>query len=311
MQVLGLDAGGTKTVCCLANDRGDILAESRGPGAHLTSAGPRSVETTLRQVIDDVLAKQSTDVAAACLGMAGVDRPSEEAVVRGILQRIISIPHIAIVNDALIALEAGAPGVAGIVVISGTGSIAYGRDDRGRAARSGGWGYVLADEGSGYWLGRQALRAAMREADGRGPRTLLTAKLLTQYQVARATELPRKVYASDLKPASIARLASIVQTAADEHDEVAMETIDRGASELTSAAVSVARQLDLSSCPVVLSGGIFHAVPTMLSRFKMHLSSRLPDAHAELLESEPAMGAVRLALRAAHDELVIPEYVDR
>src|SRR5690349_19397993 len=149
MRVLGLDAGGTKTVYYLADERGAVLAEARGPGANLTAAGAPGVQMTLREVIGQILRHQSGDVASLGLGMAGVNRPGEAALIRGMLQRIVTVPHVAIVNDALVALEAGAPGAPGIVIISGTGSIAYGRDDRGRAARSGGWGHVLADEGSG------------------------------------------------------------------------------------------------------------------------------------------------------------------
>src|SRR5262249_50032839 len=163
MRFVGVDAGGTKTVCYLADQDGRVIGEARGPGASLTAAGAYGVEGILRDVIGRVLEPHSGTVSGICVGMAGVDRPVEAALVRGMLQRVVASSHVAIVNDALVALEAGAPGRPGIVVIAGTGSIAYGRDTNGRAARAGGWGYVLADEGSGYWLGRQALRSAMRE----------------------------------------------------------------------------------------------------------------------------------------------------
>lgn len=310
MRVLGLDAGGTKTVCYLADDAADVLAESRGPGANLTAAGARGVDAILRELIGSVLDSGPREVAAVCIGMAGADRPSELALVRSLVQRIVASPQIAVVNDALIALEAGAPGQPGIVVISGTGSIAYGRDGRGRAARAGGWGYVLADEGSGYWLGRQALRAVMREADGRGPATSLSTRMLGHYEVARAHDLVRKVYSGELKPAAIATLASIVEAAAAEGDPIATEIIDIGAMELSVAAASVARRLELSGCPVVLAGGIFRAVPHMRDEVTRHLAARLPQAVIHMLDVEPAMGAVRLALRIAAGESVLPAYVD-
>jgi N-acetylglucosamine kinase len=309
MQLIGLDAGGSKTVCYLADEHGNVISQARGPGAHLPSAGPHGVESILRHVIGDALSGRQPTIAGACLGMAGVDRPGEAAIVRGILKRIIQSPQTTIVNDALVALEAGAPALAGIVVISGTGSIAYGRDDRGHAARSGGWGYVLADEGSGYWLGRQALRAAMRQADGRGQTTSLTARLLEHYRVSRADELARKVYAGDLKPAAIALLAAFVQSAAQEGDRAAIEIVERGASELSVAARSVARRLELASCPVVLAGGAFRAVPLMIEQFERRLASDLPGARSHLLDVEPAIGAVRLAIRAARGESVVPEYL--
>lgn len=310
MQVLGLDAGGTKTVCYLADESTQVLAEARGPGAHLTNAGVRGVDAILREVMTTVLRGRPRELAAVCLGMAGVDRAGEAAIVRSLVERVVSTPRLVIVNDALIALEAGAPGQPGIVVIAGTGSIAYGRDASGRAARAGGWGYVLADEGSGYWLGRQALRAAMRHADGRGPATSLTSRLLAHYQVARAPDLVRKVYSGDLKPAAIGTLAMIVQAAAEEGDDVAVKVVDRGARELSLAAASVAGRLQLSGCAVVLSGGVFRSVPRMRSSVATHLETQIPGARITLLEAEPALGAVRLALRSAAGEAVVPKYVD-
>src|SRR3990170_4420420 len=118
---------------------------------------------------------------AICLGIAGVDREDDHTVIRGIMKRIGLKARILIVNDALVALEAGTPGQPGIVIISGTGSIAYGRNAAGEAARSGGWGHVLGDEGSGYWIGRAALRAVLRAADRRGPPTVLTRMLLKHF----------------------------------------------------------------------------------------------------------------------------------
>ncbi len=308
-RVLGLDSGGTKTVCYLATAAGEVLAEARGPGAHPKTAGLRGMEAILRRLVDQVLESRPRTLAALCLGMAGVDRPEETALVRELLAHIVEAQHVVIVNDALVALEAGAPGEAGIVIISGTGSIAYGRDARGRAARAGGWGYVLADEGSGYWLGRQALRAVMRQADGRGPRTVLTEALLRHYDVARAQDLVRKVYDGDLKPAAIAALAATIQTAVDAGDDVARRIVDIGASELAGAVLSVAGRLELSLCTVVLAGGSFRAVPDLRDAVGTTLSARLPQARIRPLEAEPAMGAVWLAVRAAAGERVVPSYI--
>lgn len=311
MLVLGIDAGGTKTVCYLADEHANIIAESRGAGANLKAAGERGVEAILRQVIEETRGRSTGELGAVCLGMAGVDRPQEANAVRRILERIAVTRHLVVVNDALVALEAGAPDQAAIVVISGTGSIAYGRDHRGRAARSGGWGYVLADEGSGYWLGRQALQAVMREADGRGPETSLTRRLLAHYHVVRAPDLGRAVYAGDLQPAAIARLATEVQGAADDGDPVANRIITQGAAELATAVLSVAHRLDMTECDVVLAGGVFQMVVRMGEAVTAELSGRLPRARVHRLEVEPAVGAVRLAVHAARGHLVLPEYIDR
>ena len=174
IHVLGIDAGGTKTVCQLADEEGNVLAEARGGGANLQAVGELEVEKVLHQVMEEAIGDRPVVPAVICLGIAGVDRPDDATIVRAIMKRIGYKAKVIVVNDALVALEAGAPRQPGVVIISGTGSISYGRNAEGEAARSGGWGYVLGDEGSGYWIGRSALRAVLREADKRGPKTVLT-----------------------------------------------------------------------------------------------------------------------------------------
>jgi N-acetylglucosamine kinase-like BadF-type ATPase len=196
--------------------------------------------------MEETVAQQNAVPAAICLGIAGVDRPEDATVVRGIMSRIGYKARILVVNDALIALQAGIGAAAGIVIVAGTGSIAYGCDFQARAARAGGWGYVLGDEGSGYWIGRLALRAIVREADGRGQPTTLTPRVLAHFGVARPGELFQTVYRQDFKPAAVAALAIHVQHARDEGDAVAIAILDRGAKELVAAAQSVANQLDLT-----------------------------------------------------------------
>jgi glucosamine kinase len=309
MFVLGIDAGGTRTVCQLADADGRVLAEARGPGANLQAVGELDVEKVLHQVIDRTVAESPGRLTAICLGMAGVDRPRDAEIVHGILGRIGHRARVLVVNDALIALEAGLPEAPGIVLIAGTGSIAYGRDTAGRAARAGGWGYVLGDEGSGYWLGRQALRAVVRSADGRGPATALTARILAHYHVTRPDELVREIYVGGTRPSAIAALARDVQAAAeDDEDPVAQHIIDSGASELAAAASSVARQLRLESPTVILSGGTLRGVARLATGVTMHLVHRLPGAVVRRLEVEPALGAVRLARAFAQGRATVPAY---
>jgi N-acetylglucosamine kinase-like BadF-type ATPase len=311
MFVLGLDAGGTKTVCQLADERGQILAEARGPGANLQAGGELEVEKALHSVIAEALGRDRTiRPTAICCGMAGVDRPEDTAVIRGILTRIGQKADLLIVNDALIALEAGAPGQAGVVIVAGTGSIAYGRDNAGRAARAGGWGHVLGDEGSGYWLGRHALHAVVRAADGRGPATSLTPRVLAHYGVNRTQDLVHEIYFGGTRPSAIAALGAIVQAAADDGDAIALQILDSGTMELAAAAVSVATRLGLDACPVVLAGGMFRGVPRLKAGLTRRLAHALPRATIQPLAVEPAVGAVRLALALAAGQVVIPAYAE-
>ena len=139
----------------LAEGNERVIAEGREEGQTCKVWRARD-EKVLHSVMEKTLDGTGVIPSAICLGIAGVDRASDEAVVRSIMSRIGYKAHILVVNDALIALQAGVGDAAGIVIVSGTGSIAYGRNDRGEASRAGGWGYVLGDEGSGYWIGRLA-----------------------------------------------------------------------------------------------------------------------------------------------------------
>ncbi len=319
--IIGINAGGTRTVCLLADSDGRVLREWRGAGANLQSEGEAGVERVLHEAIE-VVADHSRSIEAVCVGMAGVDREEDLAAVRAVLERVVSewpqrakqarhaTPHLVIVNDALIALEAGAPATPGSVLIAGTGSIAYGRDASGRAARAGGWGYVLGDEGSGYWLGRQALRAVVKSADGRGPQTMLAARVLSHYGFSKPTELVRQMSGHGAKPAEIARLAPIVGAAADAGDQVAQHLVAVAAAELASAAESVVRRLGLDSSPLLMTGGVLTGFERLRGLVVSEIRARMPGVEPALLRAEPAIGAVRLASEALRGELRLPRYDD-
>lgn len=311
MHVLGIDAGGTKTVCLLADDRGQVIAEARGSGANLQSAGELEVEKVLHHVMEEALGERDILPAAICLGIAGVDRPEDGNAVRGIMRRIGFKTPTLVVNDALVALVAGAGDEPGVVLVAGTGSIAYGKDGAGRAARAGGWGYLLGDEGGGFWIGRAALSAVVRQFDGRGPATLLTDMVLSHMRLASPTQLIHEIYYRDLHRQAIAGLAALVQRAADEGDAVAGQILARAGDELTAAAASVITRLDMRGdvFPTVLAGGIFRGVPWLTKDVTVRLSEVAPRTEVRILEVEPAVGAVRLALAAARGDVTIPAYI--
>jgi len=310
MHVLGIDAGGTKTVCQLADADGLVLAEARGGGANLQAVGELEVEKALHQVMDEVLGDRGIVPAAICLGMAGVDRESDAAIIRGLMARIGHKARILVVNDALIALEAGVGDAPGIVIIAGTGSIVYGRNARWEAVRAGGWGYLLGDEGSGYWMGRLALRAVVREADRRGRPTTLTPRVLEHFGVRRPSDLIHEVYTQALRPTTIAALATHVQTSAAEGDGVALGIVESGAQSLVSAAEAVAARLGMpqDGFEFVLAGGIFRAVPLLAQEVTRALPSVAQRARIRVLDREPACGAVRLALAEARGGARVPVY---
>jgi N-acetylglucosamine kinase-like BadF-type ATPase len=311
-RVLGIDVGGTETVCLLGTGDGAIVASARGPGANLQAVGELELEKVLHAVMASVLREGPAGAAPAaiCLGIAGVDRPEDATVVRGILDRIGATTRTLVVNDALIALQAAIDGDPGVVVIAGTGSIAYGRDRGGLAARAGGWGYVLGDEGSSYWIGRMALRAVLREFDGRGETTALTARALAHFGVERVTDLVHAVYQHDMRPSTVAALAIYVQQASDEGDRIATSILDRSADELVAAAAAVTARLELAEqeFAFVLAGGAFHVLPGLAARVAGRLPSLAPCSRTIHLQAEPALGAVRLALEELRGGARLPTY---
>jgi N-acetylglucosamine kinase-like BadF-type ATPase len=315
MHVLGIDAGGTKTVCLLADQHGHILSESRGSGANLHAAGELAVEKVLHEVMEEaigdrVIGDRPIVPAAICLGIAGVDREDDARTVRAIMRRIGHQSRVLVVNDALIALVAGAGDAPGIVIIAGTGSIAYGRNAAGEAARAGGWGHMIGDEGSGYWIGREALAAVMRAADGRGPATGLTPEILGHFNVGDVSQLPRIVYDRDVPRMSVAALGPIVHRAGEQGDAVAMRILERAADELLLAARSVASRLEMrgDEFTFYLAGGAFKVVPWLAEELPRRLAEVAPRCQVEVLQEEPAVGAVWLALAEARGGATVPRY---
>jgi N-acetylglucosamine kinase-like BadF-type ATPase len=294
----------------LADGEGTILSEGRGPGANLHASGELAVEKVLYDVMEAAMAGQTTTPDAICLGIAGVDRDDEARTVRAIMRRIGQKSRVLVVNDALIALVAGARDQPGIVIVAGTGSIVYGRNARGEAARAGGWGHLIGDEGSGYWIGREALAAVMRGEDGRGPGTQLTDAVLAYFSVSDVSRLPRIVYDRETPRSSVAELGPIVQQAGEAGDAVATRILERAADELALAARSVATNLEMrgDEFTFYLSGGVFRVVPWLVEEMSRRLVEVAPRSTVEALDKEPAVGAVWLALEEARGRAQIPRY---
>ncbi len=310
MYVLGIDAGGTKTQCLLADAAGNIVGDARGQGANLHVAGETGVAATLQYVVARTIGDRAIQPAAICIGMAGVDREDEERAVETIAHSICPGARVLVVNDALIALVAGVHDAPGIVIIAGTGSITYGRNSAGEAARAGGWGHMVGDEGSGYWIGREAVTAVMRASDGRGPATKLTPEILTHFGVVDASRLPRIVYDLDTPRVSVAALGPIVQRVAEGGDAVALRILDRAAEELVIAARSVAARLEMrgDAFTFYLTGGAFQVVPWLVDELGRRLVEVAPRSRVELLADEPAAGAVWLARAEATGGAHVPRY---
>src|SRR4051812_43650452 len=310
MHVLGIDAGGTKTVCLLADSQGAVVSEGRGAGANLHTAGELAVEKVLHEAMEAAIGDRSIVPAAICLGIAGVDRDDESRTVRAIMRRIGYKSRVLVVNDALIGLVAGARDEPGISINAGTGSIVYGRNAGFEAARAGGWGHMIGDEGSGYWIGREALAAVMRAGDGRGPETQLTAEILRHFEVTDVSRLPRIVYDRVQPRIAVAALGPLVQNVCEQGDAVATRILERAAEEIVLAARSVTLRLEMrgDAFTFYLAGGTFRVVPWLAHDLSQRLGEVAPRAQVELLDKEPAAGAVWLALAETRGAAQVPRY---
>lgn len=312
MYVLGIDAGGTKTVCYLADAHGTIVGEGRSSGANLQAHGELEVEKVLHGVIEQALGDRAILPAATCIGIAGVDRADDDRIIRGIMRRLGFRAGTLVVNDALIALVAGVGDDPGVVVIAGTGSIAYGVNQDRWAARAGGWGYVIGDEGSGFWIGREALMAVARAADGRGPRTALTELVLDHFTVHEVNRLVPEVYDQGVRRSDLAALGPVVERARADGDVAAAEILRRASEELTRAAQSVIERLHMrgDAFRVVLSGGMFRAMTWLVDDVTRRLAEVAPRATVALLGREPAHGALHLALQELRGGARVPRYLE-
>ena len=263
-----------------------------GPAPISKLHGLHGVEHAIQTVLDQI---DGPEPSASCVGLAGSGRPTERRIVTGVLRDLGLGPTLSVVHDAEIALVAGVTRGAGVAVVAGTGSMAYGKDFDGRSARSGGWGHLLGDEGSAFWLGREAIRLCLESDDGRGPETALSELLAHGLQLDIPDGLISWVYNDKLAPSKIAALLPLVQKAAEQGDSVAECLIEEAADHLARAAHAVASQLELGpQFQLVLAGGAFLGCPLLEEAFRRRLL--LPEAQVSRLQMEPAFGAVKLAL---------------
>jgi N-acetylmuramic acid 6-phosphate etherase len=301
---LGIDGGGTHTVALLARrDRPGAPWSVVGRG----TAGPSNIHTVgvacavqaLDQAVTGAFRAAGLErgpVAAACFGLAGADRPDDQRPIRDWAQQANVAAQIELVSDAALVLAAGTPAGWGLAVIAGTGSIAWARSADGRMARAGGWGYLLGDEGSGYALAVAGLQAVARAADGRGPATILTARLLERLGLERPEQLIATVYRSGWDRAALAALAPLVLDAAAE-DAVARQLAEEAARALahTAAAAAGCLQREQAPLPVALAGSVLIQNAWYQRRFleALRAAGLCPDPVCPV--AEPAAGALRLA----------------
>ena len=243
MIFLGIDGGGSKTAC-LVGDESSVLGSGSASGSNPVRLGEGKARDALVSAIRqacEVAGVAPAQIRRTCVGLAGAARPEISTLVQQMIAEVVS-GEIEIVGDMVIALEAAFGVGPGVIVIAGTGSIAYGRNGKGQTARAGGWGHAVSDEGSGHWIGRAALSAALRASDESGEQG---SALLTQImKLWRAESRTQVVLAANASPApDFAALLPAVLAAADSGDAGARKVLVRAGTELSDLAGIVIRRL--------------------------------------------------------------------
>jgi glucosamine kinase len=280
--VLGLDIGGSRTRARLSED-GRAVAEASAGSASLSAAGAPAAESVLRGVMAEL---GRPAVVAAVAGAAGCDTPASRERMRELLRPLLPGALVEVVHDARLVLAAAGLD-AGVVLIAGTGSIAWGRAPSGAEARAGGWGHLLGDGGSGWWVAREAARRVLAEHDRGEPPGDLARRLLEATGVSEPLELTAHLH-THREPERWAALSRIV-LAADP------SLVEAAAAELAALVATVAERLRLPG-PVVLAGGMLLGEPELEAAVRRALGDAAEVARAE---SEPVTGAVRLAEQLA------------
>lgn len=298
--VIGVDAGGTHTRAVVANARGEILgtgdARSGNPHQNGTAAAQNEILGSISRAREAAQIGTS-EITAACLGIAGIDRDDERSEWTAWAREKIC-KRAQVVNDGELVLAAGADENWGVAVVAGTGSIAWGKSRDGRAARAGGWGHTIGDEGSAYDLARQALRAASQCADGRSEKTELLDAILAHWNLKLPQDLVAAVYRSGKKPADLAELAAVVVKCAEANDHVALSLIESGGTELATMIYTVARELDFEreKFPLALTGGLVLGAEIVRTHLLKASEMRRLKFSTVALVHEPVKGAVRMAI---------------
>ena len=292
---LGVDGGGSKTLAIIVDEQGHELGRGLAGSANYAADGLETALTNIRLAVQQATqAANITQVPSlhkAWLGLAGLDRPADFTCLTPHLSTLASSVHLT--NDAELALGA-LPATIGIALIAGTGSIALGRDVHGRTARTGGWGHLLGDEGSGYDLGRLALLASVRAADGRGQPTLLLEMLMQHWQLDSPDDIIGEIYTAQNKT-TIAQVAPYVFKAASLADEVASRIIQQAAEELALAVLTVSTKLDFAhqaAVSLALGGSLLLRQPDLSTLVLQNIRYQLAIDQVVYI-TEPALSAAR------------------
>lgn len=299
--VVGIDGGGTKTEVIITGLNGNILKQFKSGAININGESTVNVEKNLK----DIFNKISSDIgeldncAGVCIGAAGISNPvSAEALKNAVISGGYS-GKLIIKGDHETALYGAIGKPDGIILIAGTGSICYGRNRQGLEKRTGGFGYLIDDEGSGYAIGRDILTAIVRSIDGRGKPTLLNEMVFSQLNVKSVEELIGFIYAKETNKRDIAKLAPNLTIACGKSDPAALEIAQKCSEELLLLVNPVVKELDLYKGDIALGGSILQKDKYIRNLFVEILQKTYPEIKWTYPQSGAAYGAILMAMESA------------
>ncbi|MBN2494381.1 MAG: hypothetical protein JXR96_07325 [Deltaproteobacteria bacterium] len=301
--VLGVDAGGTKTVAVIADERGEVHAVGRAGSANFQDCGTAGAASQIRLAVQRA-AQAGVDLdglEAACYGVSGADRPKDFETVRAFVEPIARCPRLRLENDTLIALRAGTPDGVGLALVAGTGSNAIGRNAEGVTLQVGGLGSLSGDFGSASQLGKAAVVAAIQAEDGRGEPSSLGQRICERLDLERVEDIIELAFYDHRGPRlPLGALAPLVFEAAAEGDRAALGILTQAGREVARAARVILDKLfaDADRVVVVFGGSVFQrgACAHLVETIQRELLAHRPETRFVILGDEPVLGAVQFAL---------------
>ncbi len=312
LYILGIDGGGTKTSAVLCTMDQTIIAEAQGEGSNIQIIGTGQTAEIILDLIHQCCHSVGctiSEIGAIVAGVAGVGRPADrqqllDAITALAQKNQLPLPPFGIESDARIALEGAFNGKPGIIVIAGTGSIVMGKNVNGKLHRSGGWGRLIGDEGSGYAIGREAFRTIAKEMDGNKTKTRLKKLFADQLQLTSQEAIIQAVYRNNFDMASVVPL---VLEAASKNDSIAKNILADEAKELVETIARTSDSLINSKkknerLPLSFAGSLLTNDNFYSRKVRSVIKRTLPQLSLRAAEASPVIGAVLMAKDLAGDQ---------
>lgn len=302
---LAVDGGGTKTDAVCADENGAVVGRGFSGPTNITStsvgAASFNLIEAIRQAIENLPESDQAGFPVLVMGLAGIDSQKEYDQAYEIFNRAIAhyrIEKFILMNDSVIALKNGTDNNDAVILIAGTGSICYGTNSAGDSTKNSGMDYLLADQGSGYDIGRHILREAVKSYDGRCAKSILEELVCKHFRIESIADLKNVVYHPPLTKIEVAALAPLCTQAYEQGDKIANDIFDWTISGILIMIRTAVLKLSLQKFDLVLSGAVIH-IPYIYDGVSKAIKEEFPGVNIIKPNSDPVFGALKMALKEA------------